>query len=253
MKKTISIILAVLAAASLLCSCSKKEPAENKKRDEKGIITQAEITESAAKAEEKTSAKTEEETTEADKKEEKSTESADKEKNSADTDIKEKVKTAYTDTLKKNEYDYSAVDSYVSNKREMPQYTLYDFDKDGIPELLIWDIRVASATARTITVYKYNSSSAGAEPIGTITDFEGHSILGESADLKGIVLSVRDSGEDKITKYTLQNGALVSEVILKRNGESDSDWNNAMTDSKYMSAYEFVISNEPGTLYQELD
>lgn len=207
MKRIISIMLVSVLTAALLCSCSKKDA---QPQDSTSQTQKAESAEETKK---------------------------DKEK--------EKIKLAYADTLKANEYDYSAGTEY----KEMPKYSLYDFDKDDIPELLVWAKREATAAKRIITVYKYNSASGKAESIGTMEDFEGHSVIGEYADGTGVVIAVRDSGSDSIKKYTLKDGKIKSEIVAEKKQYSEEEWNEISDGSRFMGNYEFEYSNEFDLLY----
>lgn len=211
MKRLLSIALAVTMLMSVLSGCGKNQ----------GYDEQTEELTSSAEVE-TTEETTEETTTTTTKKEIK----------------KSVIKEAYAEALKDNKYEATG----ASVAQDIPDYTLYDFDKDGTPELLIWDVRLASAIDRDIFVYKFNSNSQKAEKIGKMVDFEGHSNFGESKDKDGIVIATRDNGtDDAVKKYTLKDGGIVSETILAKTSESYDEWYDIFTSSEYFSSTEFEI------------
>lgn len=115
-------------------------------------------------------------------------------------------------------YDNSRADT-------LPTYALYDFDSDGLPELLIWDIRVSTASFRDIYVYRFNVVTGEADHIGTMIDFAGHSTVGAAQNGWGVVIAIRDSGDqDRVVKYTYSSGRLISRVLLSRTDESSQQW-----------------------------
>lgn len=105
---------------------------------------------------------------------------------------------------------------------ELPTYSLFDFDGDGVAELLIRDVRTSVAAYRDIRVYRYNAVTGKTEHIGTMTEFSGHSEITEDGD--GIIIAIRDSERDRITKYTYSFGRLTPCVLLERTDETSEEW-----------------------------
>lgn len=140
-----------------------------------------------------------------------------------------RIKKLYIEALNNNQYKISEINPSQTH----PTYSLYDFDKDGTPELLIWAVRIATYEDRNIYVYKYNAEYDKLDYLGAITVCTGHSEIGESLEKNGIVVATRDKGDDTITKYTIVNDKIVPTVLLYRGDESNSDWYNIITSSKY--------------------
>lgn len=138
------------------------------------------------------------------------------------------VHSAYKNLLEAKKY----------NGEASAEYALYDFDDDATQELLVWDIRVATAAFRDVFVYKYDAESGDAVKIGKLEVFQGHCHIGESADKNGIAVAVRDTGSDYIKEYYLDNGVIKSKTLLERNGMSSSEWWEACESSKYFSGAE---------------
>ena len=136
------------------------------------------------------------------------------------------------------------LDSKKYNGQYLPQYALYDFDDDGTQELLIWDIRVATAAFRDVFVYKYDAESDTAIKIGKLEVFEGHCNIGESADKNGIAVAVRDTGSDYIKEYYYDNGEIKSKTLLERNDMSSSEWWEFFESSEYFSGVKIEMVSD---------
>lgn len=137
-------------------------------------------------------------------------------------DLADEIVKAYKLRLIEKIYHYDN-----SRPDTLPTYALYDFDSDGLPELLIWDIRVSSASFRDIYVYRFNVVTGEADHIGTMMDFAGHSTVGAAQNGWGVVIAIRDSGDrDEIVKYTYSPSSdrLISRVLLSRGSESSQQW-----------------------------
>lgn len=153
--------------------------------------------------------------------------------------VNQNIIKAYKARLVENIYRY---DSLKADK--LPTYSLYDFDGDAIPELLIWDIRRATASFRDILVYRYNSSTGETNHIGTILDFTGHSLITQSASGRGVVVAILDSGRhDKIIRYTLINGILTPTVLAERTDETSQDWYNVTRSPAFNSGLTLETAN----------
>lgn len=172
-----------------------------------------------------------------------------------DTTVKDETKTAdsqnilkaYKDRLIENIYHYND-----SRADELPTYALFDFNDDGTAELLVWDIRVASAAFRDIYVYRYNTVTGKAEHIGTMVEFTGHSAITEARDGKGIVVAIRDAGlQDKITEYSLIDGRLTPSILLARSDETSQEWNDKIVSSEYNSGVTLETSNTYDVIEKE--
>lgn len=172
-----------------------------------------------------------------------------------DTTVKDETKTAdsqnilkaYKDRLIENIYHYND-----SRADELPTYALFDFNDDGTAELLVWDIRVASAAFRDIYVYRYNTVTGKAEHIGTMVEFTGHSVITEARDGKGIVVAIRDAGlHDKITEYSLIDGRLTPSILLARSDETSQEWNDKIVSSEYNSGVTLETSNTYDVIEKE--
>ena len=172
-----------------------------------------------------------------------------------DTTVKDETKTAdsqnilkaYKDRLIENIYHYND-----SRADELPTYALFDFNDDGTAELLIWDIRVASAAFRDIYVYRYNTVTGKAEHIGTMVEFTGHSVITEARDGKGIVVAIRDAGlQDKITEYSLIDGRLTPSILLARSDETSQEWNDKIVSAEYNSGVTLETSNTYDVIEKE--
>ena len=172
-----------------------------------------------------------------------------------DTTVKDETKTAdsqnilkaYKDRLIENIYHYND-----SRADELPTYALFDFNDDGTAELLVWDIRVASAAFRDIYVYRYNTVTGKADPIGTMVEFTGHSVITEARDGKGIVVAIRDAGlQDKITEYSLIDGRLTPSILLARSDETSQEWNDKIVSSEYNSGVTLKTSNTYDVIEKE--
>lgn len=172
-----------------------------------------------------------------------------------DTTVKDETKTAdsqnilkaYKDRLIENIYHYND-----SRADELPTYALFDFNDDGTAELLVWDIRVASAAFRDIYVYRYNTVTGKAEHIGTMVEFTGHSAITEARDGKGIVVAIRDAGlQDKITEYSLIDGRLTPSILLARSDETSQEWNDKIVSSEYNSGETLETSNTYDVIEKE--
>ena len=136
-------------------------------------------------------------------------------------------------------YAYKEVlDAKKYNGEILPEYSLYDFDDDSTQELLVWDIRVATAAFRDVFIYKYDAERNTAIKIGKLEAFQGHCNIGESADKNGIAVAVRDTGSDYIKEYYYDNGEIKSRTLLKRNDMSSSEWWETCESSKYFSGAE---------------
>lgn len=172
-----------------------------------------------------------------------------------DTTVKDETKTAdsqnilkaYKDRLIENIYHYND-----SRADELPTYALFDFNDDGTAELLVWDIRVASAAFRDIYVYRYNTVTGKAEHIGTMVEFTGHSVITEARDGKGIVVAIRDAGlQDKITEYSLIDGRLTPSILLARSDETSQEWNDKIVSAEYNSGVTLETSNTYDVIEKE--
>lgn len=172
-----------------------------------------------------------------------------------DTTVKDETKTAdsqnilkaYKDRLIENIYHYND-----SRADELPTYALFDFNDDGTAELLVWDIRVASAAFRDIYVYRYNTVTGKAEHIGTMVEFTGHSAITEARDGKGIVVAIRDAGlQDKITEYSLIDGRLTPSILLARSDETSQEWNDKIVSAEYNSGVTLETSNTYDVIEKE--
>lgn len=172
-----------------------------------------------------------------------------------DTTVKDETKTAdsqnilkaYKDRLIENIYHYND-----SRADELPTYALFDFNDDGTAELLVWDIRVASAAFRDIYVYRYNTVTGKADHIGTMVEFTGHSVITEARDGKGIVVAIRDAGlQDKITEYSLIDGRLTPSILLARSDETSQEWNDKIVSSEYNSGVTLKTSNTYDVIEKE--
>lgn len=172
-----------------------------------------------------------------------------------DTTVKDETETAdsqnilkaYKDRLIENIYHYND-----SRADELPTYALFDFNDDGTAELLVWDIRVASAAFRDIYVYRYNTVTGKAEHIGTMVEFTGHSVITEARDGKGIVVAIRDAGlQDKITEYSLIDGRLTPSILLARSDETSHEWNDKIVSSEYNSGVTLETSNTYDVIEKE--
>ncbi len=172
-----------------------------------------------------------------------------------DTTVKDETKTAdsqnilkaYKDRLIENIYHYND-----SRADELPTYALFDFNDDGTAELLVWDIRVASAAFRDIYVYRYNTVTGKADHIGTMVEFTGHSVITEARDGKGIVVAIRDAGlQDKITEYSLIDGRLTPSILLARSDETSQEWNDKIVSSEYNSGVTLETSNTYDVIEKE--
>lgn len=172
-----------------------------------------------------------------------------------DTTVKDETETAdsqnilkaYKDRLIENIYHYND-----SRADELPTYALFDFNDDGTAELLVWDIRVASAAFRDIYVYRYNTVTGKAEHIGTMVEFTGHSVITEARDGKGIVVAIRDAGlQDKITEYSLIDGRLTPSILLARSDETSQEWNDKIVSSEYNSGVTLETSNTYDVIEKE--
>lgn len=172
-----------------------------------------------------------------------------------DTTVKDETETAdsqnilkaYKDRLIENIYHYND-----SRADELPTYALFDFNGDGTAELLVWDIRVASAAFRDIYVYRYNTVTGKADHIGTMVEFTGHSVITEARDGKGIVVAIRDAGlQDKITEYSLIDGRLTSSILLARSDETSQEWNDKIVSSEYNSGVTLETSNTYDVIEKE--
>lgn len=172
-----------------------------------------------------------------------------------DTTVKDETKTAdsqniikaYKDRLIENIYHYND-----SRADELPTYALFDFNDDGTAELLVWDIRVASAAFRDIYVYRYNTVTGKAEHIGTMVEFTGHSVITEARDGKGIVVAIRDAGlQDKITEYSLIDSRLTPSILLARSDETSQEWNDKIVSSEYNSGVTLETSNTYDVIEKE--
>lgn len=199
MKKIISLTLIGLTLIAMLCSCS------DKKEDF-----------------DKTTSST-------------SDQAIDKEDSASQ---KEKIKKAYIETLEANFYDYPDMGT-LEEPDPFPHYGLYDFDKDNIPELLIWSIRIASSVDRDISVYKYNTEYEKVDYAGKMFEFVGHSNIREAADGRGIVIGTRDRFDNRIIKYTLnENNIIESQELESRLGDTDAEWKKMIESPKYFSEKE---------------
>lgn len=172
-----------------------------------------------------------------------------------DTTVKDETKTAdsqniikaYKDRLIENIYHYND-----SRADELPTYAFFDFNGDGTAELLVWDIRVASAAFRDIYVYRYNTVTGKADHIGTMVEFTGHSVITEARDGKGIVVAIRDAGlQDKITEYSLIDGRLTPSILLARSDETSQEWNDKIVSSEYNSGVTLETSNTYDVIEKE--
>lgn len=172
-----------------------------------------------------------------------------------DTTVKDETETAdsqniikaYKDRLIENIYHYND-----SRADELPTYALFDFNGDGTAELLVWDIRVASAAFRDIYVYRYNTVTGKADHIGTMVEFTGHSVITEARDGKGIVVAIRDAGlQDKITEYSLIDGRLTPSVLLARSDETSQEWNDKIISAEYNSGVTLETSNTYDVIEKE--
>lgn len=172
-----------------------------------------------------------------------------------DTTVKDETETAdsqnilkaYKDRLIENIYHYND-----SRADELPTYALFDFNGDGTAELLVWDIRVASAAFRDIYVYRYNTVTGKADHIGTMVEFTGHSVITEARDGKGIVVAIRDAGlQDKITEYSLIDGRLTPSILLARSDETSQEWNDKIVSSEYNSGVTLETSNTYDVIEKE--
>lgn len=230
-KLIISFILASVITTSF-CACHPAEKATNTSDSTLDVSTTTE-------AETDTTVKDETKATEVE----------------TDTTVKTETKTAdsqnilkaYKDRLVENIYHYND-----SRADELPTYALFDFDGDGTAELLVWDIRVASAAFRDIYVYRYNTVTGKAEHIGTMVDFTGHSVITEARDGKGIVIAIRDAGQqDKITEYSLIDGRLAPSVLLARNDETSQEWNDKIVSPEYNSGVTLETANTYDVIEKE--
>lgn len=167
------------------------------------------------------------------------------EKKAANTDVKNGILEEYRAVLIEKIYRYDN-----GKPDELPMYSLFDFDGDGTAELLVWDIRVASSAFRNIYVYRYNSLTGRAEHIGTMLDFTGHSVITAACDGKGVVVAIRDAGnQDKITEYRLIDGRLTTSVLLERTDESSQEWH----DKTFLSEYNSGVTLETANTYDVLE
>ncbi|MGN1479841.1 MAG: hypothetical protein ACI4XH_08740, partial [Acutalibacteraceae bacterium] len=144
------------------------------------------------------------------------------------------IHSVYEDLLDSEKYD----------GQHLPQYALYDFDDDGTQELLIWDIRVATAAFRDVFVYKYDAESGDTIKIGKLEVFQGHCHIGESADKNGIAVAVRDTGSDYIKEYYYDNGEIKSKTLLERNDMSSSEWWEFFESSEYFSGVKIEMASD---------
>ncbi len=172
-----------------------------------------------------------------------------------DTTVKNETKTAdsqnilkaYKDRLVENIYHYND-----SRADELPTYALFDFDGDGTAELLVWDIRVASAAFRDIYVYRYNTVTGKADHIGTMVEFTGHSVITKARGGEGIVIAIRDAGpQDKITEYSLIDGRLAPSVLLARSDETSQEWSDKIVSSEYNGGVTLETSNTYDVIEKE--
>ena len=164
-------------------------------------------------------------------------------------EAKQDIKKAYKARLIENIYRY---DNMIADK--LPLYALLDFDGDGTAELIVWDIRVASATFRNIYVYRYNSVTGEAEHVGTMVDFAGHSVITKTKDGRGIIIAIRDSADrDKITEYRLVDGRLTPSVLLARTNETTQEWSDKIRSPEYAGKVTLETSNTYDMLEREFD
>lgn len=156
---------------------------------------------------------------------------------------------AYKARLVENIYRYDNLKA-----DELPTYALYDLDGDGIPELLIWDIRRATTSFRNIFVYHYNAATGETEHIGTILDFSGHSLITTSANGRGVVVAILDSGRhDRIIRYSLINGVLTPTILAERTDETSQAWYNVTRSPEFNSGLTLETANTYSMLEKEFE
>ena len=237
-KKLYALILSAALIFSL-SSCGNKN-AETESNDTSSGSISAEATENVT---DKTVTENEKDDTSDPTEKEVTSSSAKSETGSVSTTVKAtkaaeskniRIKNLYIEALNNNKYEISELNPSQTH----PTYSLFDFDKDGIPELLIWEVRLGSFMNRNISVYKYNSQYDKVDYMGEMTVLSGHSEFGKALDKSGIVIATRDSGTDTITEYSIKNGKIVPTVLLERADENDSDWLNIITSSKYSVPFE---------------
>lgn len=142
-------------------------------------------------------------------------------------------------------YAYKEIlDAKKYNGGILPEYSLYDFDDDSTQELLVWDIRVATAAFRDVFIYKYDAERNTAIKIGKLEAFQGHCHIGESADKNGIAVAVRDTGSDYIKEYYYDNGEIKSKTLLERNDMSSSEWWEFFESSEYFSGVKIETASD---------
>lgn len=170
-------------------------------------------------------------------------------KKATNVDVKSSISTEYRSVLIEKIYRYGN-----GKPDELPMYSLFDFDGDGTSELIVWDIRVASATFRNIYVYRYNSVTGEAEHVGTMVDFAGHSVITKTKDGRGIIIAIRDSADrDKITEYRLVDGRLIPSVLLARTNETTREWSDKIRSPEYAGKVTLETSNTYDMLEREFD
>ncbi len=112
----------------------------------------------------------------------------------------------------------------VTDEYSCPDYSLYDMDKDGTYELLLYDVRLGSHMDRNVTVYKIDTAKKSAAKIGTISVFQSGATVTEAPDKNGIIVrNYYNNSFINVTKYTYDGKNFSSQTLMDEKSETVSE------------------------------
>ena len=139
-------------------------------------------------------------------------------------------KTAYTEKIKSTEKDAKAEQGDMYNNYEN-NYSIYDLNKDGIPELFIYKGTCEADWMLYVYTYKNNSISKLAE-----MSFS-HSVLYIMNGENYLKLLNGHMGYEVVSKiYMNSNGELIKEKVSERELAQDEDYESG---DKYLETYAY--------------
>lgn len=108
-----------------------------------------------------------------------------------------------------------------TNNSSCPEYIVFDMNKDGTAELLVYDKRLGSHMDRNVTVFTYNPSTKSVEKIGNINVFQSGNIVAETPEKDGItVYNYFSDSFLNVTKYKYDGKNFTSEKIVDETADS---------------------------------
>lgn len=209
MKKSVRIMSAVLSAvlALSLASCGK-DAAKNVSENSSETTSISETTSQATGAEAESKTENAAGTTAASAK---------------------STTTAATSAIKGSDV-FEAYSTYLSthmdyndftNKSSCPEYIVFDMNKDGTAELLVFDKRLGSHMERNVTVFTYNASTKSVEKIGNISVFQSGNTIAETPEKDGIVVyNYFADGFLNVIKYKYDGKNFTSEKLVDETADS---------------------------------